>query len=137
MSREKIPAEVRFSGVDELLGYIKKSITRCSKIGTDDIFYQIYRVLDLYFFLVSFLLDQKSDCVHNMLKHQKEYCNGLNKYAQMLVRHLPDPMTQAASSYNIKEKFITESELITICLVINTSDYVSEVLSSLETKLKS
>ena len=104
MSGEEIPSEGRYPGSDELLGYIKKSIIRCTNIGTDKIFLDIFT----------------------------EYKRGLEKYCAMLANHIPSNFVDSTS----KNVTFTEEDIISACLIVNTAEYMSDILPELENRLK-
>lgn len=101
-----IPNEARYSGIDDLLGYIKSSIHRCAKIGTGDIFYKIYF----------------------------EYKDGLKGYVDLLQLKV-NQINSEIQQKNRNQRDIS-SELICLSLIVNTLDYLSDTLSALQGKLK-
>ena len=105
-SLDNIPNEARYGGIDDLLGYIKSSIHRCHKIGTGDIFYKIYF----------------------------EYRDGIINYVDMLNKRVTQTNNEIMSK-NKSQKSI-DQELISMALVVNTLDYLSDTLSALQGKLK-
>jgi len=106
-SVDSIPNEARYAGIDDLLGYIKSSIHRCAKIGgSGDIFYQIYF----------------------------EYKAGLKEYVDLLQSQVN--ATNAEISSRSRNQRGIDEQLITLCLVVNTLDYLSDTLSALQGKLR-
>lgn len=106
-NQDAISDSKRYPSSDDIFGYFQKSIKNCTKMTRGEVLFKIY----------------------------KEYQAGLATYAALLRSKLPampdlnNPMTPITTS-------LSATEIRTVCLICNTSEYCNETTPKLEERIQ-